>query len=248
MDSIKVSFTGLDTDTNSDHKIDEIEISLSKYLRKWRNLVYSDLYKYSPEYAQFLSSIGFTDIKFENGEYSGIRDGYYMTNLILKELKHVSASEADVTLDVQFDNVELVLDNPIPPIDKVGTFMKFGIIQHLKTLEGLGFSNIKFNEDETFDATRFDGIRFTGINFKPMETEDNSMKFELGFTGAKNEGPDIAGARKVMWDAFEADPEPGGFKHGYISNIAMLLHDQYGITDYETRNKAAEDILKLIFD
>lgn len=54
----------------------------------------------------------------------------------------------------------------------------------------------------------------------------------------------IAGARKVMRDAFEKDDD---FKHGYISNIAMLLHDRYGIVDYDIRNKAAEDILKLIF-
>ena len=54
-------------------------------------------------------------------------------------------------------------------------------------------------------------------------------------------------ARKTMKDAFEADSEPGGLKHGYISNIAMLLHDRYGITDWDTRNKAGEDILKLIF-
>jgi hypothetical protein len=58
---------------------------------------------------------------------------------------------------------------------------------------------------------------------------------------------EIVKARKVMKDAFEADSQPGGFKDGYISNIAMLLHDHYGITNFETRNKAAEDILKLIF-
>jgi hypothetical protein len=34
----------------------------------------------------------------------------------------------------------------------------------------------------------------------------------------------------------------------YIANIAMLLHDRYGITDVKKRNQAAEDILKLIFD
>jgi len=51
-------------------------------------------------------------------------------------------------------------------------------------------------------------------------------------------------ARKIMREAFDADPD---FKLGYIANIAMLLHDHYGITDYDKRNAAAEDILKLIF-
>ena len=55
---------------------------------------------------------------------------------------------------------------------------------------------------------------------------------------------DIAEARKTIRDALEEDE---GFRIGYVSNIAMLLHDRYGITDYKTRNKAAEDILKLIF-
>ena len=58
---------------------------------------------------------------------------------------------------------------------------------------------------------------------------------------------EIKEARKIMRDAFDKDQEPGGFKHGYISNIAMLLYDRYGITDYEIRNKAAEDILNKIF-
>ena len=51
-------------------------------------------------------------------------------------------------------------------------------------------------------------------------------------------------ARETMRTAFDADPD---FKMGYISNIAMILHDHYGITDYDKRNRAAEDILKLIF-
>lgn len=51
----------------------------------------------------------------------------------------------------------------------------------------------------------------------------------------------IARARKTMKNAFEADLTPGGLKHGYVSNIAMLLHDKYGITDFETRNKAGGD-------
>jgi len=54
----------------------------------------------------------------------------------------------------------------------------------------------------------------------------------------------IKKARKVMRKALEKD---GSLLVGYVSNIAMLLHDKYGITDYEKRNRAAKDILKLIF-
>ena len=54
----------------------------------------------------------------------------------------------------------------------------------------------------------------------------------------------IKRARKTMRKAFEKD---GGFLVGYVSNIAMLLHDKYGMTDYEIRNRAAKDILRLIF-
>lgn len=51
-------------------------------------------------------------------------------------------------------------------------------------------------------------------------------------------------ARKIMRKTFEKD---GSLRCGYISNIAMLLHDKHGITNYEKRNRAASDILKLIF-
>ncbi len=54
----------------------------------------------------------------------------------------------------------------------------------------------------------------------------------------------IGRARELMKKAFEADPY---FKEAYISNIAMLLHDFHGITDYEKRNAAARDILHLVF-
>jgi len=54
----------------------------------------------------------------------------------------------------------------------------------------------------------------------------------------------IEKARKTMRKAFEKD---GGFLVGYVSNIAMLLYDKYGITDYEKRNRAAKDILQLLF-
>lgn len=54
----------------------------------------------------------------------------------------------------------------------------------------------------------------------------------------------IKRARKKIRKALENDP---GLKLGYVSNIAMLLYDKYGIKDYDERNKAAEDILNLIF-
>ena len=54
----------------------------------------------------------------------------------------------------------------------------------------------------------------------------------------------IVNARKVMCKAFN---EIEGFRQVYIDNIAMLLHDRYDIINYEQRNKAAEDIMNLIF-
>jgi len=54
----------------------------------------------------------------------------------------------------------------------------------------------------------------------------------------------IKKARKIMRDAFEKDPD---FAETYISNIAMLLHDKYGLTDPHERNSAGTDILELIF-
>ncbi len=51
-------------------------------------------------------------------------------------------------------------------------------------------------------------------------------------------------ARSLMKHSLDSDPE---LKYGYQSNIAMLLHDKYGITGYETRNQAALDILEMIF-
>jgi len=53
-----------------------------------------------------------------------------------------------------------------------------------------------------------------------------------------------AEACQVMRDAFEADP---GFFQGYVANVAMLLHDRYGLTDISVRNAAAREILWLIF-
>jgi len=40
--------------------------------------------------------------------------------------------------------------------------------------------------------------------------------------------------------------DPGTYI-AYRAGVAMLLHDQYNITDFETRNRAAADILALVF-
>ena len=55
----------------------------------------------------------------------------------------------------------------------------------------------------------------------------------------------IQKAREMMKQELEKDEE---LRFGYQSNIAMLLYDRYGITDYNNRNLAANDILKLVFD
>ena len=52
-------------------------------------------------------------------------------------------------------------------------------------------------------------------------------------------------ARKTMADAFKTDPE---FREGYVANVAMLLHDYHGIKNYDKRNKAADEIIALIFE
>lgn len=69
-----------------------------------------------------------------------------------------------------------------------------------------------------------------------------------------SEPNDVAMARRFMREAFVKDgPEPGGFYDGYVSNVAMLLHDmqpengRLDFTDYDTRNEAAKRILDLVF-
>ena len=47
-----------------------------------------------------------------------------------------------------------------------------------------------------------------------------------------------------MAQAFDADPD---FERGYVDNIAMLLHDHYGITDMDERNQAGKAIMNLVF-
>lgn len=55
----------------------------------------------------------------------------------------------------------------------------------------------------------------------------------------------FASAREHMRHCFENNSD---LRHTYVSHIAMLLHDQYGITDFEERNQAARQIMALIFD
>ena len=52
-------------------------------------------------------------------------------------------------------------------------------------------------------------------------------------------------ARNIFKKEFERDED---FKRSYQANIAMLLHDRYGITGFKERNDAANDIMKVIFD
>ncbi len=52
-------------------------------------------------------------------------------------------------------------------------------------------------------------------------------------------------ARKRMAHALRSDE---GLRIGFVANVAMLLHDRYGITEPETRDRAANEILNLIFE
>jgi len=55
----------------------------------------------------------------------------------------------------------------------------------------------------------------------------------------------IKEARDSIAAAFKADPD---FRRTYVDNIAMLLHDRYGIIDIDTRNQAGDDIVRLVFE
>lgn len=55
----------------------------------------------------------------------------------------------------------------------------------------------------------------------------------------------FAEARKVMAKILKEDTD---LRLGYEANVAMLLHDHYGITGFEQRNQAAKEILNLVFD
>lgn len=51
-------------------------------------------------------------------------------------------------------------------------------------------------------------------------------------------------ARMTIWQALQADP---GLKDGYVSNIAMLIHDRLNGVDFQKRNDLANEILDLLF-
>jgi hypothetical protein len=55
----------------------------------------------------------------------------------------------------------------------------------------------------------------------------------------------IAKSIGIIKDELENDK---GLRIAYIANVAMLLHDKYGVTDFKERNNAAIDILNLLFD
>ena len=59
----------------------------------------------------------------------------------------------------------------------------------------------------------------------------------------------IRAARRVMREAFEADPD---FKRTYIDNIAMFLHDEFvavdkTMLDKQKRDNTAERLLDVLF-
>lgn len=56
---------------------------------------------------------------------------------------------------------------------------------------------------------------------------------------------EFAEARRTMAKHLRDDK---GLRLGYEANIAMLLHDRYGVTEHKKRNAAAQDILRLIFE
>ena len=55
----------------------------------------------------------------------------------------------------------------------------------------------------------------------------------------------IRQARKAFVEAFKRDPD---FRIGYQANIACVLLDRLNITDYETRNTIADEIIKVVFE
>lgn len=52
-------------------------------------------------------------------------------------------------------------------------------------------------------------------------------------------------SRRVMRAEFRADPD---LRFGYVSNIAMLLHDQHGVSDVSRANAMADDVMRLVFE
>lgn len=68
------------------------------------------------------------------------------------------------------------------------------------------------------------------------------------------EGNGFALARQTMAECFRREPEPGGIRDSYVSNIAMLLYDNQQMLTAECletkegRDAIAERIMKLIFE
>lgn len=54
-------------------------------------------------------------------------------------------------------------------------------------------------------------------------------------------------ARDVIKQEFTRDPSPGGMRHAFLANIAMLLYDRYQV-DPIVANDMANDIIKLAFE
>ncbi len=72
----------------------------------------------------------------------------------------------------------------------------------------------------------------------PAQDERKAIGDDVGRTSFR-------GARRKMARDLKNETD---LRDVYRSNIAMFLHDHYGITDYEKRNAAAEGIIKLVFE
>lgn len=59
----------------------------------------------------------------------------------------------------------------------------------------------------------------------------------------ENRVPTISGARQLIREAFESDPE---FKHTYTATVSLMIYDELG-TGLAQRNKLAEEIIDRIF-
>lgn len=70
------------------------------------------------------------------------------------------------------------------------------------------------------------------------------LEFRARMAGIANNAP-LWAPRKAYEQAFKSDPS---FRQAYVDNVAMLLHDRHGITDYEARNRAADEIIRLVFE
>lgn len=124
----------------------------------------------------------------------------------------------------------------------------------------------KVDTHETIKKEAIKALKAVNLNFEEKEENMHPYRREPSDEDTTQHGEDMAPhgedttqhdgaiwndsslaiilARDILRMKFETDEE---LKMGYISNIAMLLHDRYGITNLKTRNQAAEDILQLIF-